>query len=211
MTPADEELAVAWAEAAGVRVSEHRYASALGGRVQAGRVVHLAKRRREITIDWQNVGQGATALSIFVWAQIKGSPLYQHASEAQAMFSYEIDRPCALIEIDLAAVEALRERSAQYREVSRQPSVVRDIAVILARVCPAGEVLDAIRKTGGESLVSVELFDRYEGEGIPQGKVSLAVRLVFQRVDRTLKDSEVRRLTERVVQMLAHRFGGELR
>ena len=125
--------------------------------------------------------------------------------------AYEIDRPCALFEIDLAAVEALRERTAQYREVSRQPSVRRDIAVILARDCPAGEVLDAISKTGGESLVSVELFDRYGGEGIPEGKISLAVRLVFQRADRTLKDSEVKRSMERVVQMLAHRFGGELR
>ncbi len=124
---------------------------------------------------------------------------------------FEIDRPCALIEIDLRAVEALPEKTPRYQDVSRQPSVRRDIAVLLARECPAGEVLAAIRKTGGPALVSVELFDRYEGEGIPEGKLSMAVRLVFQCTDRTLEDSEIRSITERVVQMLAHRFGGELR
>ena len=124
---------------------------------------------------------------------------------------FEIDRPCALIEIDLTTVEALPEKTPRYQDVSRQPSVRRDIAVLLARECPAGEVLAAIRKTGGPTLVSVELFDRYEGEGIPEGKLSMAVRLVFQRTDRTLEDSEIRRITERVVQMLVHRFGGELR
>ncbi|MCH6562354.1 MAG: phenylalanine--tRNA ligase subunit beta [Myxococcales bacterium] len=125
--------------------------------------------------------------------------------------AFEIEEPCALLEIDLEAVEALPSKLPQYHEVSRQPAVRRDIAVLLTRDCPAGEVLAAIRKTGGAALVSVDLFDRYEGEGIPEDKVSMAVRLVFQRPDRTLEDAEIRRMTERVVQMLAHRFGGEQR
>jgi len=57
----------------------------------------------------------------------------------------------------------------------------------------------------------VELFDRYEGKGVPEGRVSLAFRLVFQRSDRTLTDDEVVRATDRVVKMLDRRFGGELR
>ena len=73
------------------------------------------------------------------------------------------------------------------------------------------EVLEAIRKTGGRELVSGQLFDLYEGGGVPEGKVSLAFRLVFQRSDRTLTDAEVARATDRIVRMLAHRFGGELR
>jgi phenylalanyl-tRNA synthetase beta chain len=75
----------------------------------------------------------------------------------------------------------------------------------------AGEVQEAIRKTAGPELVSAEVFDRYQGPGVAEGRVSLAFRLRFQRPDRTLTDAEVARATERVVQMLAHRFGGELR
>jgi len=83
--------------------------------------------------------------------------------------------------------------------------------VVLGLEQPAGEVLDAIRKTAGQDLVSADLFDRYAGEGVPEGRVSLAFRLVFQRADRTLKDSEVTKAMDRVLRMIAHRFGGELR
>ncbi len=76
---------------------------------------------------------------------------------------------------------------------------------------PARGVLDAIRGTAGPHLVAAEIFDRYEGTGVPEGRVSVAFRLVFQRPDRTLLDTEVARATERVVRMLADRFGGELR
>jgi phenylalanyl-tRNA synthetase beta chain len=89
--------------------------------------------------------------------------------------------------------------------------VRRDIAVILDRDQLAGEVQTAIRETAGADLVSVHLFDRYEGEGVPEGRVSLAFRLEFQKPNRALTDAEVAGATDRVVQMLSDRFGGELR
>ena len=106
---------------------------------------------------------------------------------------------------------ALPQEEARFRAVSRQPSVRRDLAVVVDLDQPAGEVLEAIRKTGGKDLVLVELFDRYAGKGIAEGRTSLAFRLVFQRFDRTLKDEEVTKTTDRIVKMLAHRFKGELR
>jgi len=75
----------------------------------------------------------------------------------------------------------------------------------------AGEILEAIGRSAGADLVSVDLYDRYAGKGVPRGRVSLAFRLVFQRSDRTLKDAEVTKAIDRVVKMLTHRFGGELR
>jgi phenylalanyl-tRNA synthetase beta chain len=124
---------------------------------------------------------------------------------------FEIDVPCASFELDLTALDALPRRAVRYREVSRHPLVRRDLAVILDRSQPAADVLAAIRETAGSDLVSAEIFDRYAGFGVPEDRVSLAFRLVFQRPDRTLTDTEVARATERVVRMLSHRFGGELR
>jgi len=46
---------------------------------------------------------------------------------------------------------------------------------------------------------------------VPEGRVSLAFRLVFQRLERAFTDAEIAKTMERVVGMLAHRFGGELR
>jgi phenylalanyl-tRNA synthetase beta chain len=89
--------------------------------------------------------------------------------------------------------------------------VRRDLAVLLPREQAVGDALAAIRGAAGPHLVDAAVFDRYEGTGVPEGRVSIAFRLVFQRPDRTLTDAEVARATERVVRMLADRFGGELR
>lgn len=124
---------------------------------------------------------------------------------------FEIDAPCALFTLDLDALAAAPPEPVRYREVSRHPSVRRDLAVLLSREQSAGAVLAAIRGAAGPHLVDAAVFDRYEGRGVPEGRVSLAFRLVFQRPDRTLTDAEVARATERVVRMLADRFGGELR
>jgi phenylalanyl-tRNA synthetase beta chain len=124
---------------------------------------------------------------------------------------FEIDVPCALLELDLGRLVHAGQRPARFREVSRFPQVRRDLALFLDREQRAGDLLAAIEKSAGADLHSVELFDRYEGAGVPAGRVSLAFRLVFQRLDRTLTDAEVAAAIDRVVRMLSHRFGAELR
>ena len=125
--------------------------------------------------------------------------------------AFEVEGACGALELDLDALAGSREREPRYEEVSRQPPARRDLAVMLGREVAAGEVLEAIRRTAGRELVSLDLFDRYEGPGVPEGKVSLAFRLVFQRADRAYTEAEIAGLTDRVVKMLAHRFDGELR
>jgi phenylalanyl-tRNA synthetase beta chain len=145
---------------------------------------------------------------IGVGDQVIGSVGELHPEAARR---FGVEAACAVFELDLSALVALPRREPAFREVSRQPSARRDLAVLVDRERSAGEILDAIAKTGGDALAGVELFDRYEGAGVPEGRVSLAFRLVFQRGDRAFKDEEVAKLTDRVVKMLAHRFGGQLR
>jgi phenylalanyl-tRNA synthetase beta chain len=124
---------------------------------------------------------------------------------------FEIDVPCAVLDLDLAALFRVPRQERRYREASRQPRARRDLALVFGRDVLAADALDVIRRTAGPDLSSLELFDRYEGRGIPEGKVSLAFRLAFQRADRTLSDEEVNRTVDRVVEALRSRLGGELR
>jgi phenylalanyl-tRNA synthetase beta chain len=75
---------------------------------------------------------------------------------------FEVEAPTALLAVDLEALGRIPRRDPQYREVSYHPSVRRDLAVVLDRTTQAGEVLEAIRKTGGAALTSVDVFDRWE-------------------------------------------------
>jgi phenylalanyl-tRNA synthetase beta chain len=125
--------------------------------------------------------------------------------------AFELDVPAALVEIDLGALIASAAQRAPFREPSREPAIRRDLAVSIERERAAGDLIEAIRKQAGQDLVSVEIFDRYEGKGVPEGRVSVAFRLVFQRPDRTLVDTEVNQAMDRVVRALAQRFGAELR
>ena len=125
--------------------------------------------------------------------------------------AFEIDVPCALVVADVDALDALAPEPPRYREVSKHPRVVRDIALLLPRDATAGSVIATIRRLAGSSLTSAQVFDRYEGKGVPEGKLSLAFRLVFQRTDRTLTEQEIAKTMDRVVAALKQELGGELR
>ena len=124
---------------------------------------------------------------------------------------FDIPTTAVLLEIDLDRLAALPQRAARYREVSPYPKVRRDLAVLVDAGVHAGEILASLRRSGGPELVSVELFDRYAGAGVPEGKISLAFRLSYQRGDRTLTDEEVAKRGEGLLRMLTERFGATLR
>jgi phenylalanyl-tRNA synthetase beta chain len=98
-----------------------------------------------------------------------------------------------------------------YRPVSRFPAVARDLAIVVARAVPEAEVHGAILAAGGELVRAARLFDVYAGEGIPQGKRSLAYALTYQSPERTLTDAEVDTVQARIVAALRERFDAALR
>ncbi|MBN1475726.1 phenylalanine--tRNA ligase subunit beta [Candidatus Sumerlaeota bacterium] len=124
----------------------------------------------------------------------------------------EIERRVCALEMQIEPlVERARARRVKCREVSRHPSVDRDIAVVVDRSTQAGDLLDSITRSGGDLLESARLFDLYEGEGVPEGKRSLAYALVFRAPDRTLREEEVQRVIDSILSTLAEKHGAELR
>ncbi|NNL84425.1 MAG: hypothetical protein HKP27_02175, partial [Myxococcales bacterium] len=124
---------------------------------------------------------------------------------------FDLEGTVALAGFDLDTLGGAARPAPKLREVSKFPSASRDFAVLLGSDVAAGDVLAAVRKSAGSSLADVEVFDRYEGKGVPEGKLSLGLRLTFQLVDRTLTDAELVKACDRVVATLASKFGGELR
>lgn len=87
------------------------------------------------------------------------------------------------------------------------PASERDLALIVAKSLPAAEVTAHLERFGGKELERVELFDLYEGEGIPEGSRSLAYRLRFRAPHRTLKDKDVDKAVRTVLKRLEEDLG----
>jgi phenylalanyl-tRNA synthetase beta chain len=76
---------------------------------------------------------------------------------------------------------------------------------------PAAAVRGTIRSAAPPTLVGITEFDRYQGKGVPEGRVSLSLRLTFRAPDRTLTDEEAQQATERIVEALGQAHGAEQR
>jgi phenylalanyl-tRNA synthetase beta chain len=82
-------------------------------------------------------------------------------------------------------------RSLESTPVSRFPSSDIDLAFVVPEEVPAGMVEATLASAGGELLESVLLFDVYRGESLGVGVRSLAYRLRFCSIERTLTDEEI--------------------
>ena len=121
------------------------------------------------------------------------------------------DLPVALMELDLEVLLAGWGEPMAMADISSQPVVYEDIAIIVDQPVPAGQVATLIRQTGGKLLVDLQLFDIYQGAPIPEGKKSLAYALTFQAPDRTLTDEDVRKQRFKIVSRLERDLGATLR
>ena len=117
----------------------------------------------------------------------------------------------AELDLDLLARAATDHSRLAAAPLPRYPSIVRDLAVTVDAALPAATVRGTIRSAAPEALRQVREFDRYAGEGVPQGCVSLAFRLTFRAPDRTLTDTEVEQAMRVIVARLTAEHDAQLR
>jgi phenylalanyl-tRNA synthetase beta chain len=118
-------------------------------------------------------------------------------------------QPPVLFELDAVAV-----RSAVvpvYSEISRFPSVRRDLAVVVDADLPVEEVLQAVRAVAGNTLRELRVFDIYTGEGVENGLKSIALGLILQETSRTLTESDIEGISNSVVDHLSEKFNANIR
>jgi phenylalanyl-tRNA synthetase beta chain len=109
-------------------------------------------------------------------------------------------------ELDLDALDRVRALGSDATTpLPRHPFVVRDLSIVISDSLPAAIIRGTIQAAGGAlaaPLVGVSFFDRYRGAGVPEGSVSLSVRLKFQAADRTLTDAEVQQSFDTILAAL---------
>ncbi len=122
---------------------------------------------------------------------------------------YELGSAPVVFEFDLEPL--CDTRLPAYRTLSRQPSVRRDIALLLPRSTSASAVLEGLRSASPAIVQEIELFDLYQGRGIADNEKSFAFRIVMQDTQRTLADADVDAAVHQLVMYAQREFGARLR
>lgn len=118
------------------------------------------------------------------------------------------NRSIAYLELELDPIVSAAS-SHVFAPISKYPSISRDIAVVIDRNLLWQDVHDAV--VAGLPDVKVGFQSRYEGAGIPDGKVSLALRATYSSMEKTLTDKEADDMTEKIVTLLKKEFGASPR
>ena len=115
------------------------------------------------------------------------------------------------LEVLLDALDNDDILTPKFKSYSTYPPSDRDIAFFAPVNLTVAEIEKAINKAGKNLLDSVELFDEYRGENVPEGQRSLAFRLIYRSPERTLTDADVEPVHQKVRDTLVEKFGVSLR
>ena len=123
----------------------------------------------------------------------------------------EIANDVFAMEINIDRLLEISTGKPKYKEISKFPSVLKDIALVVDKNISAEEIAKVIKKACGNNLSEINIFDVYEGMGIEAGKKSLAFSLTFSSKDRTLTDEEINPLLQKIADMTEKECGAVLR
>jgi phenylalanyl-tRNA synthetase beta chain len=132
-----------------------------------------------------------------------------HPATAKA---FDLDGSVVAAEIFLDAIP-LKKASGFMRPAFTPPAlqaVTRDFAFLVAQSMPANDLLRAIKGTDKDNIVAVRLFDRFVGQGVPEGQVSLAVEVTLQPTEKSYSDDELKAISDKVI-AAATKLGAVLR
>ncbi len=143
--------------------------------------------------------------------RVNGTPVgFVGALHPDVKENLDVNQDIFVAELNLdMLLEEARKVKVTFSQIPKFPPVTRDIAVVVDIERPVAEIEDIIRKKA-KYLEKLKIFDVYTGEGIPEGKKSVAFSLTFRAKDRTLSDDDVNSIMGGIIEAL-EKSGARLR
>ena len=135
------------------------------------------------------------------------------ALHPKTLRTFDIDGPVMAVEIFLHAIPAKKGGGSFARPPFAPPAlqaVTRDFAFLVPADLPANDLVRAVRGADKQAIVEARVFDVFAGQGVPEGKKSVAVEVVLQPGDKSFTDAEIKTIADKVV-AAAGKQGAELR
>jgi phenylalanyl-tRNA synthetase beta chain len=116
-----------------------------------------------------------------------------------------------VLELSVSSLQVQLPERVAVTEVPKLPATYIDLAIVVDADIPAEKVEEVVAKAGQPEVVSVRLFDLYEGDQVGAGRKSLAYSLELRAPEKTITDEQALQIRDRIVTALAERVGAELR
>lgn len=131
---------------------------------------------------------------------------------AKVLKAFGIERPVyyADFSMDTLFME-LKNNKVVFAELPKYPEVRRDLALLLDKTVQFNQLRDLAFRSERKLLRSVDLFDVYEGKGVPEGKKSYAVSYILRDDEKTLNDQQIEKIMQKLVSTYERELGAQLR
>lgn len=116
-----------------------------------------------------------------------------------------------IFELSMNKLIEKKVKPIKFKEISKYPSVVKDLAFIIDDDVTSKEIVDTIKKAGGRLLTNIDVFDLYKGENLDPSKKSIAYSLTFSDPSRTLKEEEVMQVFNKIIDEVVKKNNAILR
>jgi phenylalanyl-tRNA synthetase beta chain len=117
----------------------------------------------------------------------------------------------SIFEFNLTKLASLYTDAIKYKPIPKFPSIDLDISMIIAKKILWEEIYQAVRDVEKDLIRKITFFDVYEGQGIPEGKKSIAFRIEYRSDDKTLTMDEVQAIHQKVLNILESKFSAQIR
>ena len=121
---------------------------------------------------------------------------------------YDLTHAPVVAELDFEAVISCRKNA--YTPVSKFQAVRRDLAFVVEETTNSDKLLKQLRKAATNLVKSIDIFDVYRGQGLPENSKSIAVKIVLQSFDKTLQDEDSEQTIAALI-AAAEEIGAKLR
>jgi phenylalanyl-tRNA synthetase beta chain len=126
--------------------------------------------------------------------------------------AFDIENPVyfADFSMDNLLIE-LKNNKVVFAELPKYPEVRRDLALLLDKTVQFNQLRDLAFRSERKLLQSVDLFDVYEGKGVPEGKKSYAISYILRDDEKTLNDKQIEKIMQKLVSTYERELGAQLR
>ena len=108
-------------------------------------------------------------------------------------------------------LKLLKNTKFKYEEVSKFPSVKRDLSLLIDKNIQFKDLLKIALETEKHILKSVNLFDVYEGDNLPDGKKSYALSFILEDKTKTLSEKHIDKVINKLIRSYQNKIGAEVR